>query len=197
MREPCATSIAELADQAVALMEARDINPHRLIVAGHSMGAQVAYEVCLRLEHRNLAPRGLVLSGCHAPHLHGYRRISHLEDRAFLEALAAMGGNASELLNEPSLWPMFIPMLRADFLATETYWYPQEPAIEQRLQTPARLVWGREDKEVRRSEIDAWNGWLRHVRESVVMEGDHFHIVRHPLPFLDCIRQFGTTVCFQ
>jgi len=37
MREPCATSIAELADQAVALMEAKDITPHRLIVAYPSL----------------------------------------------------------------------------------------------------------------------------------------------------------------
>jgi len=86
--EPRAASIGELADRAVEQIEAKDIDPHRLIVACHSMGSQVAYEVCARLEQRCLTPRGLVLSGCHAPHLRGRRRISHLEDRAFLEELA-------------------------------------------------------------------------------------------------------------
>jgi len=197
MHEPRAASIGELADRAVEQIEAKDIDPHQLIVAGHSMGAQVAYEVCVRLEQRCLTPRGLVLSGCHAPHLRGRRRISHLEDRAFLEELAAIGGNASGLLNEPSMWSTFMPMLRSDFLVTEGYWYPQEPTPDQRLQTPALLLWGREDEEAHRSEVDAWKNWLRHAQGPVAMAGDHFYIVRNPVSFLDCTYQFGVASCLR
>lgn len=197
MHLPCAVSIGELADQAVEQIEAKGIDLHRLIVAGHSMGAQVAYEMCARLEQRGLAPRGLVLSGCHAPHLRGRRRISHLEDRAFLEELAAIGGNASELLNEPSMWSTFMPMLRSDFLVTEGYWYPQGPASDQRLQTPALLLWGREDEEARRSEVGAWKSWLCHVQGPVAMAGGHFYIVRNPMFFLDCTYRFGTAFCLR
>lgn len=124
MNEACAASIDELADQVLMAIDTHQITQQQLVVAGHSMGAQVAYEVCVRLEQRGSAPLGLVLSGCHAPHLHGRRLISHLEDRAFLEQLVAIGGNAQELLNEPGLWPVFMPMLRADFKATESYWHP-------------------------------------------------------------------------
>jgi thioesterase component of yersiniabactin synthetase len=197
MHEPCAGSIGELADQVVAQIATRDIDSQRLIVAGHSMGAQVAYEVCARLERRGLAPRGLVLSGCHAPHLRGRRRISHLEDRAFLEELAAIGGNASGLLNEPSMWSTFLPMLRSDFLATEGYWHPRKPPPDQRLQTPALLVCGYEDEEVHHSEVDAWKSWLCHAQGPAAMAGDHFHIVQDPMPFLNCTYQFGATACLR
>lgn len=195
MQDPHVASIGELADQAVEQIEAKEIDPRRLIVAGHSMGAQVAYEVCARLERKRLAPRGLVLSGCHAPHLRSRRRLSHLEDRAFLEELAVIGGNAAGLLNEPSMWSTFMPMLRSDFSATESYWHVQEPVTDLRLRTPALLVWGREDEEANRSEVDAWKHWLSHVQGMVAMAGDHFYIVRHPAPFLDCIYQFGVSSC--
>ena len=194
MLEPRAASIGELADQAAAQIKARGIDLHRLIVAGHSMGAQVAYEVCSRLEKRCLAPRGLILSGCHAPHLRRRRRLSRLEDLAFLEALAAIGGNVSELLNEPSMWPSFMPMLRSDFRMTEGYWYPQIPTHNQRLQTPTLLFCGSGDEEAHRSEVEAWENWLCNTQGPVTMDGDHFYIVRNPTFFLDCAYRFGAHI---
>ena len=54
MQDTLVASIAGLADQAVAQIEAMKVDPRRLIVAGHSMGAQVAYEVCARLERKSM-----------------------------------------------------------------------------------------------------------------------------------------------
>jgi len=192
MSETCLTSIGDLAGQVLDKIEARDIDPRRLIVAGHSMGAQVAHEVCGSLERKNLAPRGLVISGCHAPHLRGRRPISHLGDHAFLEQLIAIGGCAPELLGEPTLWPVFMPMFRADFQATESYWHAQAPAPGKRLRTPALLVYGSADEEARREEIDAWKAWLSHTHGPVSIAGDHFYITRRPRAFLEHIRH-----CFE
>lgn len=184
MNEACIASIGGLADRVLAEIEAKGIALDLLVVAGHSMGAQVAYEVCARLERNGRTPRGLVLSGCHAPHLRGRRPISHLDDRAFLAQLVAIGGCAPELVDDPTLWPVFMPMLRADFLATESYWQAPAPAPAGRLQTPALLVYGSADEEAWRTEVEAWSDWLRHAQGPVAIAGDHFYVTRRPRAFL-------------
>ncbi|VUZ23595.1 Thioesterase PikA5 [uncultured Comamonas sp.] len=189
MSEPCASSIEELADQVLVAIRTQKIDYQQLVIGGHSMGAQVAYEVCARLEQQGTTPHGLVLSGCHAPHLQGRRLISHLEDRAFLEQLVAIGGSAQELLNEPGLWPVFMPMLRADFRATESYGLPQALAADRQLQTPALLIYGSADQEAWNSEVDAWKSWLCDAKGPVAIAGDHFYATRRPRAFLEHIRR--------
>ncbi|MFJ5483607.1 thioesterase II family protein [Pectobacterium actinidiae] len=187
MNEPCVASIAQLANRVLEEIETQGIDRRQLILAGHSMGAQVAYEVCVRLERKNAAPRGLVLSGCHAPHLRGRRPISHLDDRAFLEQLVAIGGCTPELLGEPAMWPVFMPMLRADFQATEGYWQVPPPSSAQRLRTPALLVYGSADDEAWRSEVEPWKAWLGDAHGPISIAGDHFYVTRRPRAFLEHI----------
>ncbi len=192
MGEDCMESIEELAAQVLQEIESQEVDPSTLIVAGHSMGAQVAYQVCVLLEAKGTFARGLVLSGCHAPHLRGRRPLSHLQDQAFLEQLAAIGGCSPELLNDQTLWPVFMPMLRADFRATESYWHAKPPEASGRLQTPSLLVFGSADDEAWRSEVEAWSSWLNDVRDLVSIAGDHFYVIRRPRAFLEHIR-----CCFE
>lgn len=189
MSEPCATDISDLADQVLSSIHATQVDRQRLVIAGHSMGAQVAYEICARLERQGSAPGGLVLSGCHAPHMKGRRLLSHLEDHAFLEQLAAIGGNAQELLNEPGLWPVFMPMLRADFNATESYGLSQELAPARQLRTPTLLIYGSADQEAWQSEVDAWKSWLCDAQGPIAIAGDHFYVTRRPRAFVEHIRR--------
>lgn len=192
MGEDCMESIEELAAQVLQEIESQEVDPSTLIVAGHSMGAQVAYQVCVLLEAKGTFARGLVLSGCHAPHLRGRRPLSHLQDQAFLEQLAAIGGCSPELLNDQTLWPVFMPMLRADFRVTESYWHAKPPEASGRLQTPSLLVFGSADDEAWRSEVEAWSSWLNDVRDLVSIAGDHFYVIRRPRAFLEHIR-----CCFE
>jgi len=188
MNETCMTSIAALARSVQEHIEATGMNTRRLVVAGHSMGAQVAYEVCANLERSHLAPRGLVISGCHAPHLRSRRPLSHLTDRAFFEQLIAMGGCAPELLGDSSLWPVFMPMLRADFQATESYWQAEPPAPTRRLRTPTLLICGSADDEASYGEVEAWKRWLLNAQGPAVIAGNHFYVTKRPRAFVEHIR---------
>jgi len=192
MNEACMTSIAALARSVQEHIEATGMDTHRLIVAGHSMGAQVAYEVCANLERSHLTPRGLVISGCHAPHLRSRRLLSHLTDRAFFEQLVAMGGCAPELLGDANLWPVFMPMLRADFQATESYWHTEPPAPTQKLQTSTLLICGSADDEASYGEVEAWKHWLLNAQGPVVIAGNHFYVTQRPRAFIEHIRH-----CFE
>lgn len=59
-------SITQLAALLANELEASVSPDTPLLLAGHSMGAQVAFETCRLLEQRGLAPQGLIISGCHA-----------------------------------------------------------------------------------------------------------------------------------
>ncbi|UUF00500.1 thioesterase domain-containing protein [Xanthomonas hortorum pv. pelargonii] len=129
------------------------------------------------LERQGESPAGLALSGCHAPHLRGRRLLSPLDDRTFLTQLVDIGGCSAELLAEPALMALFLPMLRADFRATERYHRPAS-SDRQRLRTPALLIHGSNDAEADHSEVAAWAQWLARGRRP----GLHRRrpLLRHP-----------------
>ncbi|WOB49259.1 thioesterase domain-containing protein [Xanthomonas hydrangeae] len=183
LHESCSTDIGALAADLVAALAQAHIAPQRAVLAGHSMGAQVAFEACALLERQGASPAGLALSGCHAPHLRGRRRLSPLDDRAFLTQLVDIGGCSAELLAEPALMALFLPMLRADFRATENYHRPAS-SDRQRLRTPALLIHGSNDAEADRGEVAAWAQWLRNAEGPVCIAGDHFYATRRPRAFL-------------
>lgn len=195
MGEPCAEQIAPLAD---LLVDAIRVLPHSqpLLLAGHSMGAQVAFETCARLERDGTPPAGLVLSGCHAPHLESRRRLSHLDDQAFIEQLVEIGGGGPELLAIPALRTLFLPLLRADFRATEGYRHAQAPSSPA-VNTPSLLLYGSHDGEARRDEVQAWQAWLRHAGPPVAVAGDHFYVTRRPRAFLGQIMHHFESLPFS
>lgn len=208
MQEACASSIAQLADELAAALMAetadradrcRPLAPS-LILAGHSMGAQLAFETCLRLERSARAPRALVLSGCHAPHLRPRRRLSGLDDFAFAGQLQQIGGSAAgalDLRHQPDLLAAFLPMLRADFMATENYDCQLE-SDPRRVSTPLLLICGGADQEASPDEVRAWEAW--HARPGEVaftcISGDHFYPTRHPHDFIaQILRYTAPTLC--
>ena len=114
-------SITQLAALLANELEASVSPDTPLLLAGHSMGAQVAFETCRLLEQRGLAPQGLIISGCHAPHLHSERQLSHRDDADFIAELIDIGGCSPELRENQELMSLFLPLLRADFYSTESY----------------------------------------------------------------------------
>ncbi|MCW0135823.1 thioesterase domain-containing protein [Escherichia coli] len=59
---------------------------------GTSMGRRWRLKPARLLEQRGLAPQGLIISGCHAPHLHSERQLSHRDDADFIAELIDIGG---------------------------------------------------------------------------------------------------------
>lgn len=193
MDDPCAERIDDLADQLVEAIHTAGIDPRKAVLAGHSMGAQVAFETCARLEQLGEGPAGLALSGCHAPHLRGRRLLSHRDDEGFLAQLIDIGGCSPELLGDSALLAVFLPMLRADFRATESY-HRSPPSDRQRLRTPALLIHGTSDEEAHRHEVAAWSAWLRDADGPAAIAGDHFYVTQRPRAFIGHIlRRFEST----
>jgi thioesterase component of yersiniabactin synthetase len=95
--------------------------------------------------------QGLIISGCHAPHLHSRRQLSDRDDADFIAELIDIGGCSPELRKTRSYCRYFF-LLRADFYATEHYHYdsPDVPP----LRTP-RCSCGSRDREASWPEMEA------------------------------------------
>jgi yersiniabactin synthetase, thioesterase component len=189
VREPFVDSISRLASLLVDELVKLPATREPWILAGHSMGAQVAFETCLLLERRRMAPACLVLSGCQAPHLPARRVMSHLDDRAFVEQLIQVGGSPREMQSDPVFQQIFLPLLRSDFRATESYRREFQES-HPRLLTPTLLLFGTRDEEAHREEVKAWELWLNGPHALRSIEGDHFYLVQDPHSFINPVVEF-------
>lgn len=196
MRERALSSIGAIAcDVFDALMVRMASSPPnqvpRLRLCGHSMGAQVAFEVCKHFEdyYGSSTPVSqLVLSGCHAPHLESRRKLSHLNDQDFVEQLIEIGSGSPVLKQHPELLALFLPMLRADFSATENYLTTQG-AAPKLAHTPCTLMFGEQDPEAWSSEVIAWQDWHSCPEMTSVsgLSGDYFYITAQPTQFIQSV----------
>jgi yersiniabactin synthetase, thioesterase component len=189
MKETPATSVDHMADEiASEIAELTHIQQEPILLCGHSMGAQVAFEAGLKLESKGCPPAVVVLSACHAPHLSSRRRLSHRNDQDFISELISIGGCDPLIQEQKSLLTPFLPMLRADFLATESY--HRDPAENtKKLNTPALLIYGTNDIEANEEEVSAWSQWTNEYRIHKIA-GDHFYVTQRPLALTSKVVEF-------
>ncbi|WP_051272095.1 thioesterase II family protein [Shimazuella kribbensis] len=87
---------------------------------GHSMGASIALETVRQLVHLDARPNRLYIVGAFPPHV-TRPRISNQSDKDFLQAIYKLGGMPKEFFDDPDLMSYLLPILRNDFLLTESY----------------------------------------------------------------------------
>ncbi|MFN0204702.1 MAG: thioesterase II family protein [Planctomycetota bacterium] len=145
-----------------------------ILLFGHSLGALAAFEAAREMRRRSLTmPAHLIVSGSRAPQTPKLTFPMHqLPDREFIEALRGLGGTPPEVLKNGELMQLFLPMLRADFSASECYHYNSEPPLD----LPITAIGGTEDPEVSRDQLDAWAAQTTRRAEIQWIRGGHFFI---------------------
>ncbi|MGX1760971.1 beta-ketoacyl synthase N-terminal-like domain-containing protein [Streptomyces lydicus] len=93
---------------------------------GHSMGAIVAWRLTDRLRTaRKVHPAHVFVSGCRPPtHARTEPLWHQLPDTELIGELRTMGATPEEILSDPELAQLFLPTIRADLAATESYQAP-------------------------------------------------------------------------
>jgi medium-chain acyl-[acyl-carrier-protein] hydrolase len=152
---------------------------------GHSLGAQVAFELAMRVRERyGTEPNHLFVSGCFAPHTPHPHPIHHLEDPEFLRELRLLGGVPQDVADDSELMELMMPMLRADFTVAETY----HRGTDFPLTCPITAFAGDNDPI---ASADAVASWKEHTTGSFnvkVYPGDHFFIHKFESDLLRVIK---------
>lgn len=182
LREPCLSSVDELADGLVAALSPLLDRP--VAIFGHSLGASLGFEVALRLEAAGVKPAALFASGRTAPSRHRTERTHLSDDAGLLANVRALGGTESSLLDDEDVLQMVMPAIRSDYTAAETYSY--RPGS--RVNCPIIALTGDRDPKVTPDEADAWREHTTSDFELVVYPGAHFYLNEHVADILRRIR---------
>ncbi|MGL6344130.1 MAG: thioesterase II family protein [Waterburya sp.] len=141
---------------------------------GHSMGGIVSFELAHKLRRDyNLSPIHLFVSGRRAPQIpESEPPIHHLPEPEFLSEIRRLNGTPEAVLKNAELMELFLPILRADFAAIETYVHTPKP----RLNCPITVLGGLQDFEVSFEKLEAWREQTNGNFSIQMFQGDHFFI---------------------
>lgn len=155
-------------------------------VFGHSLGAKIAYEFCRKVASLGLPPpRRLFVAGCPAANLGDRSAPLHgLSDDKFLAAIADLGGSPPSVLEAADLMALLLPMLRADYTASETYLWRPGP----RLVCPISALGGEDDADVSLEELAAWAALTDGKCETRLFPGGHFFVSSDATEVMDHVR---------
>ena len=183
------TLLAELEAQIVALVRAHGL-PYYL--TGHCLGAELAYELAIRLGQRPQAapPTGLILSGQGLPGTGEAGRVRGCEDEAVLARLVRDGAIEPGML-DPDLREYVklyvLSPMRADMGLREDYdWPARGPRDLGRV-----LVIGAEDDPYFTEEdFRAWDGLSEAPIEHLRYAGGHYALVQSPALYADLTKHW-------
>ena len=140
---------------------------------GHSMGALVSYEFARRLQREQQpGPFELFVSGCTAPHVRIIEPTYHLPEQEFIAELRRLQGTPAEVLDNAELMQLMMPIVRADFKASQTYTYIPGPPLE----CPIRAFGGLKDEMVPREKVESWSEHTTGSFRAQMLPGDHFFL---------------------
>ncbi|KPI17912.1 Thioesterase [Actinobacteria bacterium OV450] len=163
---------AEIADAVAALA------PAEVVLFGHSFGSIVGFEVARGLAEREVRVRRLVASSCVSPHAMAAetRAVHRVSDRVLLDLLVGHGGLDADLLAEPELLEVMLPVIRHDTMLGELH-RPVPGAV---VEVPVTAVGGSEDPTVSRTDLAGWGKCTTAECTVEFVPGGHFHVMEHP-----------------
>ena len=185
LREPSLTRVGAIASGIAEDVSSFADKPYAFF--GHSMGAQVAFEAA-RLLERDYAtgPSLLIVSACNAPRERATFPLTYdLPDDEFVSELRRMEGTPAEVLENRELMRLMLPILRADFAASQTYAYTHGPPLS----CPIIAFGGEQDELVTREGLEAWGDCTESYSSSQLIPGDHFFVHTSAAALLRAVNQ--------
>ena len=183
LREPLIDDVGHL---AAGLFEAlRGYLPRAPAFFGHSMGAIVAFEVALLAERQLGTPiPRLIASGRRAPSRLRDENVHKRGDMELIAEVQGLSGTHSELLDDEEVRRSYLPVIRNDYRAIETY----APPREQTLSCPVTAFVGASDPRVTLDEARAWEQHTDAGFQMRVFPGGHFYLTERPAETVASLR---------
>lgn len=144
-----------------------------LILFGHSLGALIAYECALSLQHSGAPILQLAVSACLPPRIAGGGDTHRQSDDELWTTVCGFGGVAPEIRSDPELRSLLLPVLRSDIRANELY----EPLTDApQLTSPVRCYHGIGDALVDKADLSGWGDITSGDFSVRHRMGGHFHV---------------------
>ncbi|MFG0264632.1 MAG: thioesterase II family protein [Rhodopirellula sp. JB055] len=173
--DPLETNMDSLVE-SIATETARTFaDDDTLVLAGHSLGALIAYRLANRLLEGSSGPsrvQGLIVMGASPPNQWTQNRDwLDWDDDAFAEELdRRYGGLPAGLKQHPDALAMFLPIVRADLKLARGVATAEHPTIP----IPIRALAGSEDHVANRAKMQGWQALTSAGFSLRVLPGDHF-----------------------
>nr|WP_083651922.1 alpha/beta fold hydrolase [Pseudomonas sp. PA27(2017)] len=171
--EPACISLVDMAQHISDALLARPVRS--LLLFGHSMGAAVAYEVGLRLEAAGRPAARLFVSAHPPPHRQRRSDLHRQSDQALIDDICRQASDTAHLWQNADLRRLFLPVLRSDYQAIETW-----RSNAQSLSTSIDVLLARDDREVSAEEALAWHDLTEADASLHWFDGDHFYLKHQP-----------------
>lgn len=174
-REPAFRSMTALVDVLANELATSFERPYAFF--GHSMGARIAFELARELRRRAApAPAYLIVAGHRGPGVPRREPPMHtMPDAELVGVLRELGGTPPELLDNPEMLELALPILRADCELLETAEHRAEPPLA----TPILALGGARDPYVTAADLAAWERETSAKFSSLQLDGDHFFVHSH------------------
>jgi len=174
VQEKPMTDVVELARLILSEIKSELYVPYAIY--GHSMGTLVGYLLAREIRRAGYAsPKFLFFTGSEGPATRKNEKIRHLlPENELIEELKSLGGVSDEVLNEPDIMGFFLPIIRADFHAVETYQHVEGANFD----IPINVAIGTEEK-VTAEEAKSWQRETKVPIELMQFHGNHFFIFDH------------------
>jgi medium-chain acyl-[acyl-carrier-protein] hydrolase len=184
LREPVMRDVRALA--AAAAEAVAPLIDRPWVVFGHSLGAKVGFELVRLLARRHEAPvLRLFASASRAPQIPRRPPPTHdLPAAAFLAELGRLSGTPPEILADAGLMDLLMPVLRAEFAASQTYL----DTGEDRLPCPVTALGGIDD-EIGADDILAWRDRSAEGFDFRQLPGGHLFLQTQQAAVLDLVRR--------
>lgn len=185
-REQLHSSVLEMVEDYLDVLRGHLDRPFAFY--GHSLGGLVAFELTRRLQVEGLAEPEHLFIGASAPPVLGllHPKIHDLPDAPFVEAVQERySGIPEAVLREPELMELFLPALKADFAAHETF----DRSRVMRVRCPITALAGRDDAVIQPAMMEEWSRHTESGFELVPVPGDHFFLTTSRDLVLSRIRQ--------
>jgi len=159
---------------------------------GHSLGSAVAYELAKVLESDHAKKlQKLIVSAKNAPHIPSDApQLHQLPDTEFIDSLRQYGGTPDEILSNSELMELQLPMLRADFALSESY-FCQEIA---KLKCPITVFSGDEDRFTTQEGLRQWEQYSTPAFNREEFGGGHFYFLNALPDFFNSLKREISTV---
>jgi len=140
------------------------------VLFGYSLGGLVAFEVARYLSRRSISPAALIVAACAAPT--ASRRtpaISDMPDPQFVAAFREFANLPDDVVDDPHLMRLVLPMLRADVGMAEKYVRADGECLTCRIHT----IIGQDDPTTPLAAVTLWKEETLGEVASTTVPGNH------------------------